>query len=207
MKQNYRKIVWLVFAICLFVGNQAIGAGKAVDIHLPVSMSLVEFLKTAMTPAGLTQKEKLARVKALADKKITVILPDKLGSFTGWFEPDRTYQIYYKNNRYYEKNVKYTGNLEINHDGPSQFWNLPQDLLIKSIKADPDMNLVKLGAWGNRHILDYYRLECKGRLPAVLYWEPVNGEGGGPMIVRDLTFSYSMPTDKKALKKFMEGDE
>ncbi len=154
----YPKIVWLVFVICLLMGNQAMGAGKAANVSLPENMTFLEFLKTAMTPTGLNQQQKMARVNALANKKITVILPDNQGSFTGVYEPTRTVEIYYQNNRYYEKNEKLTGYLNINYYGNSEEWNLSPDQIIKSIAADPDMKLANLGTWGNKHPFAYYRL-------------------------------------------------
>lgn len=165
------------------------------------SLTLAAFLKSALTPNGLSMNERLRRARSMEGKAVTIILPDNLGRTSGSYSAEYTAQAYIQNSRYYEKNRQDTGNVNISFGEPSIEWNLPVSSFIKYIKSEPDLKLVKIGMGGSKHIYEYYRFESNGYIPAVLYWEPVVVTSGGIPIIRELTLSHSLPTTRKALQK------
>lgn len=175
------------------------GDFRASKIYAAEKMTLPEFLKEAMNPDGLSMKERRARANKLAGKKVDLILPEGCAPIRGGFEHHYTAEIYYKNNRIYERNKKYTGNVDITYDfdNSNPPWDCPIEKLIKSINAFPGMKLIKLGeAHGERHTQELYRLECKGRMPVILLFED-------DTFFRELWLDHELATNKKELQKII----
>lgn len=174
-------------------GNQWDTPGKG---SISAQMTLGEFIKEAMTPTGLTQEQKLARAKELNNKKITIILPQNLGTATGEYLAE--YSSYFDQKLKTWVQSAYTGNVAISCEPPEKYWSepidYPDEAFIKSISSTPGMKITKLLQYmGSKREHFYYRLECVDREPVVLSFDD--------WFFRELALDYNLPTTKKALQK------
>lgn len=187
-QQSYRRIVMRILAPCLVVLSLTLvacagffGGGEEQNTPVePTRMSLPEFLKTALTPDGLTQRERMARTLSLNDKKVVIEAPGG-GTIEGSYYAE-TAEV---GGASAPKTV-YTGRVGVRIAENGRPPDASGDALIRAIDSTPGMKLTKISAAEPGQTVDYYLLECEGREKAALTFNRDE-------FSRDLSLRYDLP--------------